>query len=118
MKSPRRLQARHDRNYKLVARPTRWGSPYKLEDHGREKTLALYERWLDARLAKEPDFLEPLRGYNLGCFCAPSQSCHADILLRKLYGAGGGKSSSAAARRARPGAKRTSLGARRKTARV
>ena len=87
--NPRRMQARHDRNYKLVARPTRWGSPYKLEDHGREKTLALYEKWLAARLAKEPDFLEPLRGYNLGCFCAPNQSCHAEILLRKLYGDGG-----------------------------
>ncbi|MCC6405703.1 MAG: DUF4326 domain-containing protein [Planctomycetes bacterium] len=86
VKKPRRVQARHASNYRLVARPTRWGSPFRLEDHGRERTLALYAKWLDGELAKDPDFLEPLRGYNLGCFCSPDQPCHADILLRKLYG--------------------------------
>ena len=86
VKQPRRVQARHDRNYRLVARPTRWGSPYKLEDHGRERTLALYEGWLEKQLASDPEFLEPLRGYNLGCFCRPDQACHADILMRRLYG--------------------------------
>jgi hypothetical protein len=45
-----------------------------------------YERWVDAKLKKDPAFLEPLRGFNLGCFCAPDLACHADILLRKLYG--------------------------------
>jgi hypothetical protein len=79
------LQARHARNYRLVARPTRWGSPYKVEEHGRERTLALYAKWLERKLAEDPQFLEPLRGYNLGCFCRPDQDCHADLLLRALY---------------------------------
>jgi hypothetical protein len=83
--NPRRVQARHARNYRLVARPTRWGSPFRIEEHGRERTLALYEVWLDEQLALDPSFLEPLRGYDLGCFCPPDEQCHADILLRKLY---------------------------------
>ena len=38
---------------------------------------------------RDPDpviFLEPLRGYHLGCTCAPELRCHVDILLRRLYG--------------------------------
>jgi len=29
-----------------------------------------------------PDFLEPLRGKNLGCWCKVGEPCHGDILLR------------------------------------
>ena len=86
---PQRMQARRDRNYRLVARPSRWGNPYLVEPHGpysREESIRLYEDWLDERSQEDPDFLEPLRGYNLGCSCAPHLPCHADILLRRLYG--------------------------------
>ena len=41
---------------------------------------------LDRKLREDPGFLEPLRGNNLGCTCPPALPCHADILLRKLYG--------------------------------
>ena len=86
VKSPARRVARRERNYKLVARPTRWGNPYKIEEHGRERALSLYEAWLDRKLRSDPQFLEPLRGYNLGCFCPRGAACHADILLKRLYG--------------------------------
>jgi hypothetical protein len=87
--NPRRVVARRDRNYKSVMRPTRWGSPYPIDESKgmtRERSLALYERWLDERLEQDAEFLEPLRGFNLGCICRPELACHVDILLRKLYG--------------------------------
>ena len=67
-------------------RPTRWGNPFSVEEHGRDQAIELYERWLEEQLRNDPDFLEPLRGYNLGCFCALDVACHADVILRKLYG--------------------------------
>lgn len=87
---PKRVVARRDRNYKSVMRPTRWGSPYPIDESKgmtRERSLALYERWLAERLTENPQFLEPLRGFNLGCVCSRELACHVDILLRRLYGA-------------------------------
>ena len=72
-------------------RGTRWGNPYRLKEqrgrYSREESMELYERDLEATLRKDPGFLEDLRGYNLGCTCAPDVLCHADILLRHLYDA-------------------------------
>jgi hypothetical protein len=87
---PRRCLARRERNYKNVMRPTRWGNPYPLDEAQgmtRARSLALYAQWLERKLRADPDFLEPLRGYNLGCTCPPELPCHADVLLRRLYGA-------------------------------
>jgi len=86
---PRRVVARRDRGYKSVMRPTRWGNPFRVDPDdpaSRARALRLYEEWLDRKLREDPAFLEPLRGYNLGCTCAPALACHADILLRRLYG--------------------------------
>jgi hypothetical protein len=47
--------------------------------------MKLYRCWLDQRLKEDPDFIEPLRGYNLGCFCPPELACHADVILEFLY---------------------------------
>jgi hypothetical protein len=85
---PARVQARRAANYKAVHRPTRYGNPFPITaTTPRDHSLALYAQWLDDRLARDPAFLEPLRGFNLGCFCAPNEPCHADILLARLYGA-------------------------------
>ena len=91
VEQPRRVRARRDRNYRNVMRPTRWGNPYPLDRHSRTVSLRRYDRWLDARLAEDPAFLEPLRGFNLGCTCAPELPCHVDLLLRRLYGRAAGK---------------------------
>ena len=91
VRNPRRVQARRDANYKAVHRPTRWGNPFPIDPKdpaARRRSLARYERWLAERLEEDPDFLEPLRGYRLGCFCAPELPCHADVILRALYGSG------------------------------
>ena len=84
--APKRVRARRDRNYRLVARPTRWGNPFPVAEHGREEAIRRYAAWLDARLRDDPRFLEPLRGYDLGCFCPLDVPCHADVILRRLYG--------------------------------
>jgi hypothetical protein len=86
---PRRVQARrpHASGYRAVHRPSRWGNPFAVAEYGRARALKLYEAWLEAQLEADPAFLEPLRGYNLGCFCRLDEACHADILLRRLYGA-------------------------------
>jgi hypothetical protein len=83
---PRRRLARRDKGYKAVHRPSRWGNPWSVERHGRARALKLYEAWLDRQLRRDPDFLEPLRGHDLGCFCPLHLPCHADVLLRRLYG--------------------------------
>ena len=86
VRNPQRLVARRDPNYRAVHRPTRWGNPFSLTRYSRAESLKRYEQWLDERLAEDPAFLEPLRGYNLGCFCSKDVTCHADIILRRLYG--------------------------------
>lgn len=86
VRNPRRLEARRATNYKAVHRPTRWGNPFPITDScPRAESMRRYEAWLREQLARDPEFLEPLRGYHLGCFCAPDDACHADILLRWLY---------------------------------
>lgn len=68
----------------IVARPTKWGNPYKL---GPRCTRAQMVSKYEARLAAMPEkkrheFLAPLHGKPLGCWCALDEPCHADVLLK------------------------------------
>ena len=47
------------------------------------ETLACYEIWLARKLRRDPDFLKPLQGKILVCFCKP-KPCHGDIILKFL----------------------------------
>lgn len=64
-----------------VARPSKWGNPFKIgKDGTREQVIAKYEEWL----MKQPRLLAALpelRGKVLVCWCAPLP-CHADVLDR------------------------------------
>jgi hypothetical protein len=65
----------------LVARPSRWGNPYSIEEHRREQAIEMYERWLlksDELLAQLPI----LKGKRLACYCKLDEPCHADVLAR------------------------------------
>jgi Domain of unknown function (DUF4326) len=65
----------------LVARPSRWGNPYSIEEYGREQAIEMYERWLlanDELLARLPS----LKGRRLACYCKLDEPCHADVLAR------------------------------------
>jgi hypothetical protein len=85
VRNPKRVLARRDRNYRSVHRPTRWGNSYSAAEYGREKSIEMYRQWLKEKLREDPEFLEPLRGYNLGCTCSLDLPCHADVILEFLY---------------------------------
>ena len=72
----------------IVARPSRWGNPFKAADHGsgthaQSIAVKLYECWLDrseqAKLMAAA--IRDLRGKNLACWCKLGDPCHADVLL-------------------------------------
>jgi hypothetical protein len=94
---PVRIQRKRTKGWKMpvntiyVGRPTRFGNPFKVgevnTDTGEIVTLEkcleyfrfyLHRKYQGAALA---EFLEPLRGKDLACFCKSGQPCHADILL-------------------------------------
>ncbi len=89
-KPPRRIQRKRIKDWRLppntkcVDRSTKWGNPYKVEDHPR-RTPEMVVRWFREDLLKllerHPDTLKPLRGKNLACWCPLDQPCHADVLL-------------------------------------
>lgn len=66
----------------LVARPSRWGNPYKVGHDGTQaEVVAKYERWLLER----PDLLAQLPSLaarRLACYCPLDEPCHADVLAR------------------------------------
>ncbi len=66
-----------------VGRPSRWGNPYLYgkSEIERDQIIKAYKVWLEFKLAEDPDFLEPLKGKNLACFCRELDECHADVLL-------------------------------------
>jgi len=44
------------------------------------KAVEWFKTYAQARLKAEPNWLSPLRGKDLVCWCAPLP-CHADVLL-------------------------------------
>jgi Domain of unknown function (DUF4326) len=85
--SPRRVQLRRTKGWRkppdavVISRPSKWGNPYRVSEHGLAKALALYRR----HLTEHPELVEAARnelaGKLLACWCAPEQPCHGDILL-------------------------------------
>jgi len=89
---PRRIQLSRRRGWRkpantvVVARPTRWGNPFKVAaDYPVEQAVADYERWLhtnpEGQAILQVAKVE-LRGRNLACWCRPGSPCHAEILLK------------------------------------
>lgn len=67
-----------------VGRPTKWGNPFSLKDYSLKESLVHYRTWLRQCLRNNVNFLGPLRGKDLACWCPLDQPCHADILLGAL----------------------------------
>lgn len=64
----------------LVARPSKWGNPFKIgRDGSRSEVVALYRQYILSN-PKLMAALPELKGKDLVCYCAPFL-CHADILL-------------------------------------
>lgn len=63
------------------------GNPYVVEDHGREKSIELFRRDFERRLADDETFREAVRdlsGEALGCWCQrldeDGPPCHAEVV--------------------------------------
>ena len=69
MKTHQRVVARRDKNYKVVHKTHPRGHSIPcIQNTVETQSLQLYEAWLDEKLKEDPDFLDPLLCYNLGCF--------------------------------------------------
>jgi hypothetical protein len=97
---PYRVQLRRTKGWRMppntikVARPSRWGNPYRVgemvDPWGRpskvtiSRAVELFETDLVHGLLERftvADVRSELRGKNLACFCKLSEPCHADVLL-------------------------------------
>jgi len=74
----------------VVARPSRWGNPFRLGiDGDRDECVARYRRaLLDGTLPfTVDDVRRELAGHDLACWCPLDLACHADVLLEVARGA-------------------------------
>lgn len=108
---PMRVQLSRRKGWKMppntvsVARPGKWGNPFRIEIFGRDLAVTLFERsvvgvWTPDGIPDDKlydaysmhclmqrlmvrEWLNPrsLRGYNLACWCQIDKPCHADVLL-------------------------------------
>ena len=82
-------------NTMYVGPGTRFGNPFEigLHEYGgrvavwtREEVISFFEQELSVIAAQYgmslEEFLQPLRGHDLACWCPLDQLCHADVLLR------------------------------------
>lgn len=92
----RRKGWRKPQNARVVARPSKWGNPFRVGSVIEGVTLdafeavRLYRMYLaesmkTTRGAAELD-LGKLRGRDLACWCPLDQPCHADVLLELANG--------------------------------
>jgi len=67
----------------VVARPTKWGSPFPLrKESDRARMIAKYRSYLRAHPALRAAARKELAGKNLACWCASDLACHAGVLLK------------------------------------
>lgn len=97
MIEPIRVQLSRKRGWRMppntvsVARPTKWGNPFKVTpERSQLSAVGAFRTWLavdgctagiQERKKWVLEHLEELRGKNLACWCKPNSACHADVLL-------------------------------------
>lgn len=112
MTAPVRVQLRRTKGWRMppntisVARPTKWGNPFKVNEcraagfYGTDEEIAsrcveAFRVWLcsawwrenwdgaesEAARSTMLEALPELRGKNLACWCPLDATCHADVLL-------------------------------------
>lgn len=105
---PERIQRKRTKGWRMpantvyVGRGSKWGNPFSKTQIGVTfgqkgypkpivalQTEPSLQRCIDMFVAHaftmlwiDPDWLEPLKGKNLACWCKEGELCHADILLR------------------------------------
>lgn len=67
-----------------IGRGSPWGNEFKIGRAGdRDQVIAKFEAQAAKRHALDPSWLEPLRGRDLVCYCAPER-CHGDVIIKLL----------------------------------
>lgn len=106
----RRKGWRKPENTVVVARPSKWGNPFRVgqeQIESRDRAVQWFANWLTntvdtegryvhgepdyhgASASKRPsrdDIQRALAGKNLACWCPLDQPCHADVLLKLANG--------------------------------
>ena len=91
----KRIQRKRIKGWKMplnaiyVGRPSRWANPFRIGvDGDREAVIRKFREYAVERLRRESDWLEPLRGKDLACWCPLDKACHADVLIALLEAEG------------------------------
>lgn len=74
-------------NTKSVARPSRWGNPYKVQPHGpftAAESVRLYRQHVTDHPELITSAIKELSGHDLACYCSPNSPCHADVLIELI----------------------------------
>jgi hypothetical protein len=102
---PERIQLRRTKGWRLpagavvVARPSKWGNPWRIDPGGttaysvadRATAVARFREFV-SRPYDPDEYPAPeeiraeLRGRDLGCWCPLDGPCHADVLLEIANG--------------------------------
>lgn len=92
---PKRIQRESTRGWKMpkntiyVGRPSKWGNQFQCLS--RYESVKRFEEslndWINniygyGENHSYEEFIAPLRGKNLACWCPLDQPCHADVLLK------------------------------------
>ena len=79
----RKKGAKKPRGAVVIARPSKWGNPYKIGRLTRAGAIAAYKRDLYAgRLGVTvADVKRELKGRDIACWCRLEDTCHGDVLL-------------------------------------
>lgn len=86
---PKRIQRKRRKGWRMppntiyVGRPSIWGNPFKVTKYCSQVEAVERFRWL-SKVTSPPklnEYLNPLRGKDLACWCRLDQPCHADVLL-------------------------------------
>lgn len=81
-------------NVVYCGRPSVFGNPFKVGEwskvDGQTRCLTpglsvrLFRGYACERMTREPNWLDPLRGKDLACWCKEGEPCHVDVLLELL----------------------------------
>lgn len=87
----KRIQRKRTKGWRMppnsvyVGRPSRWSNLWTVGKDGTlEQVLEKYRRYVELCLMDNPNFLKPLKGKDLVCWCPLDKPCHADIFLKIL----------------------------------
>jgi hypothetical protein len=89
MNAPTRVQLSRRAGWRMpantikVSRPSKYGNPYTVAEHGRDAAVRLFRQYAEQQTEAGRWNLDELRGRNLACWCRIGEPCHADVLLEQ-----------------------------------